>query len=442
MRTRRRAAAALPLLVSLVLGTTSCGFLSDEVEPGVAETSAPGDPGAGSGDVRGDARPALLDDEARLTRAVRGLLRERAAALRGADGGAVLAGVADDPDAQRAQRVYADNVAALPVATFRYVTGDAVLSPDPAAGAEGEVRVGVDLRTRLRRLDTGAVSSPREMVLAVDGDDLRLVSDVPALADPSAGGAQPWDLGPVTTVTRGGVLGVFDAGAPDAAAVGEAVVDEAADAADDVAAVVPYRWSGDVAVYGPSDTTLLRALGGLPAGVADGLDGVAFGVRPADGGPDVAERVLLHPRMLRADEAERDRLLRHELTHVALSGRDDGVPRWLSEGLAEWVSVQPLRADERLISMAALRAARRGVETLPPDDSFSTGARSGADYGIAWQACEEVAAVYGEDALWTLLEAMGARGDRSPEAVLETVLGTTGDDLAAQASDRIVSAYG
>src|SRR3546814_12789883 len=80
---------------------------------------------------------------------------------------------------------------------------------------------------------------------------------------------------------------------------------------------------------------------------------------------------MLHPRMIERDEPLRDRLVRHELTHVAMGPRDDNVPIWLSEGLAEFVSVQPVAAPERMISRDALAAAPAGITELPRADSFN-----------------------------------------------------------------------
>ena len=54
------------------------------------------------------------------------------------------------------------------------------------------------------------------------------------------------------------------------------------------------------------------------------------------GGPVAATRFVLNPRDARpAGAPERDRLVRHELTHVAVGEHDDRAPVWLSEGIAE-----------------------------------------------------------------------------------------------------------
>ena len=66
------------------------------------------------------------------------------------------------------------------------------------------------------------------------------------------------------------------------------------------------------------------------------------------GGPVSSYRIVLQPAgsSTRATQAL-DRLVRHELTHVAARRPRRGVPLWLSEGLAEYVSVRPIAPAER-----------------------------------------------------------------------------------------------
>jgi hypothetical protein len=419
-------AGRLRLVALLLAGTTSlagCSWLEDD------PVAAPG-----REQQREPARPALLDDADRLDAAVADLLDRRATLLRRGDVDGVVAQTVDDAAARRAQRRYAVNLSRLPVGVLRYE------SPPEVAVDGDDVRVRVRQVLQLSRFDAGPVRSEHELVLRpARRDRLRVVSEAPVSDDPSTGGAQPWDLRPIGTLRQDGVLGVFDVGSADYA---PEVVSSAAGAADDVRDAVPYRWTRPVVVYAPSDLVLLDAISGLPGGVADRLEGVSFPVRSTEDGPVHAERVILNPGMLDADPAERDRLLRHELTHVALGARDELVPRWLAEGLAEWVSVQPLPAEERLISAAAVREARAGIDDLPSDEEFNDGPRSSANYDIAWQVCEGIAFTYGRRAPWMLLDAMIRRPRTDPDVLVRRVLGTTGPRLASAAADRILAQYG
>jgi hypothetical protein len=136
---------------------------------------------------------------------------------------------------------------------------------------------------------------------------------------------------------------------------------------------------------------------------------------------------------------ERDRLVRHELTHVAIGTRDDGVPVWLSEGLAEYVSVRPLPPQDRRIPEAAVVAAKNGVDDLP-DDALFNDVDSEAHYGLSWWAVEYVADAYGKDVPWLMLDAMAQPG-ADPDEVLREQFGTSTHELAEQADRLILQLY-
>jgi hypothetical protein len=236
-----------------------------------------------------------------------------------------------------------------------------------------------------------------------------------------------------------GVLGVFD---PAGAARAPAVMGAVSRGLASVSATVPVAWSRTVVVYALSDLTIMESLDDVPGGEVDRLDGVAFSVLASAADTTVAStRFALHPRQLARAGPRTDRLVRHELTHVALGVLDDDVPVWLSEGLAEWVSVQPIPPDRRKISRPALRAARVGLVRLPDDQTFS-GFGSAENYGVAWFACDHVAATYGVPRLWALLRSFGAAGAGADEdAVLQEALGIGEQQLAEAAAARIVLTY-
>ncbi len=106
--------------------------------------------------------------------------------------------------------------------------------------------------------------------------------------------------------------------------------------------------------------------------------------------------------------------------HVALGSRDDRIPAWLSEGLAEYLSVRTLPPAERVISGEALDAARAGLTALPDTATFNE-TDSLANYGVAWWVCEAIAETYGEQMLWTLVDELA--GALDPDAELELPAG-------------------
>lgn len=381
-----------------------------------------------------EATPGLVDE-------VRSLMSSRAAAVREGDLTAFL-----DTLARRRKRLagrqedYFLNLRDLPVERFGYLVSAESVTTD----AGGRVQAVVRLRMQLEDFDAVPVESPSRFTF-VRGPDGRL--RIVAVRDPEFDRSHdlelaPWDLGPVTVVEGKGVLGIFDADSADTA---YRIIDAVEQGMADVDRVVPWSWSGNVVVYALSDTRVLASLKDLPGGEPDRIDGVAFPVGSTGHRPRLAgTRIMLHPRMLHREGAVRDRLIRHELTHVVLGRRDDVVPLWLSEGIAEFVSAQPIAAHDQTIAQAAVQSARRGLDGLPDDGSFN-GADSPAHYGISWQACAFIADTYGEQTLWRLLDTMradGGTGEADQDEVLSAVLGIDSTRLARAAERRILATFG
>lgn len=422
--------------VALVAGllllpvTAGCSIFSDDPDDSAKPTPSP------SGVTITEAPPDALQG-------IEEALDRRADAVRRGDEKAFLAGLAKgdqgDPGLRDQQRVYLANLRQLPLAVFDYTVDPAGLVRDGEA-----YWVVVDLALQLDGFDAAPVVS-RDRFRFTPGDQpgrfrLASVTDLQWEADNQIR-PQPWDDGEIV-VTRGtGVLGVFDSGSVRASVK---LLNSVERGIADVAGVVPSSWSQSVVVYALSNTAFLSTLPGLPGGDPTSLDGVAFPVFASpDGGDLVGTRFVLHPGMLDEAGRARDRLVRHELTHVAIGEADDQAPVWLSEGLAEYVSVQALPPEKRTISEAALEAARAGVTEMPPDDSFNdagTPGRASANYGIAWFACEYLAASYGEVTLWQVLDALNQE-DADPDDVLTTQLGFNVRTLARKAGKLILTTY-
>ncbi|WP_435741402.1 hypothetical protein [Nocardioides sp. SYSU DS0663] len=421
-RSSARAATLGVLLALVVWLLPACSLLGDDSDP-VADPA-----GATVG------LPAPPDVVASLERA----LDRRARAVRAGDRRAFTAGLAREPRVRRAQSTYFDNMVQLPLARFDYAfdprdverRGDAywvvVQVETQLAGYDARPVVSLD-RYRFRP----ARKRPARMLLTSVTDRGWEEEHRPRV--------QPWDLGPVQVRGGYGVLGVFDAGS-----LGEApaIIASVERGIADVSAAVPLDWRRTVVVYALSSTDFLERLEDLPGGSPERLDGVAF---PVPAGPRAegvaATRFALHPRMLARSGAERDRLVRHELVHVALGERDDRVPVWLSEGIAEYVSVRPIPRQDRLVGAAALDAALRGVDDLPSDASFlEAGEAPVVGYGLSWWICEYLASSFGEATLWTLLEELNGR-DVDTEARLEELVGLTGRELARRAARAMIATF-
>ena len=365
-------------------------------------------------------------------------LDERAAAVRSADQAAFLAGIArgnasfvDD------QTTYLDNLEQLPLARFGYS-----LEPASLTRSGRGYWATVEVTMQLDGYDARPVVTPDRYLFTPRGKGRYAVASVTDRAWESGNelNPQPWDLGPITVRTGIGVLGVFDAGSKASA---RAVVAEVEEGVSAVAAEIPYEWDDGVVLYALDDPAFLSGLDNVPGSDPLSLDAVSFEVMARPDARQVAStRFVLNPTVLDREGVAgagpgRGRLIRHELTHVALGSRADHVPTWLSEGLAEYVSVRPMAPEDRAISGAALVAAEAGLSALPTDRDFG-GPSSEGSYGIAWWACEYLASTYTESILWTLLEAMA---EGRPDDVLQELVAMDEAQLARRAGKLMLNTY-
>ncbi|MCR6031193.1 hypothetical protein GGQ22_07020 [Nocardioides sp. zg-579] len=420
-RRSRRLAAQVACWALLAGALPACSLVGGDEDPATsAEAAGP---------------PAAADVVAGLRRA----LERRADAVRRGDRRAFAAGLARrTPQVREQQLTWFDNLAQLPLAELGYAfdrqnivrRGDAywvvVEQSMQLAGYDDQPVVSHD-----RFLFRPAPRNERRMLLASVTDD--------AWEDEHDVRPQPWDLGPVQVRGGLGVLGVFDAGSVGSAA---GVIASVERGIADVSAALPEPWRRTVVVYALSSTEFLQTIEELPGGDPERLDGVAFPVAAGPGQAGAAAtRFALHPRMLARSGPQRDRLVRHELVHVALGERDDEAPVWLSEGIAEYVSVRPVDPADRVVAEAALGRAVEGVDGLPVGESFTAaGDAPVASYGLSWWVCEYVAGSFGEEALWALLDAFGSPGADEDE-VLTRVLGLTADQLADRAARLMVATF-
>jgi hypothetical protein len=432
---RRRLPA---VAVAAVLVVVAVGGCSDDVAPRSAPAPDPsGDAGRASG----------VEVPPDLGRAFSGLLDRRAAALLAGDRASFGRGLVATDDRFRAQQAtYFDNLTQLPVAELRFDLdpGSLVRSGDDYWGV-------VEVYLRLEGFDQRAAVTVDRYRFSPLGDAGRRFG-LSSVTDPGwerrhEVSTQPWDDGPIEVRSGVGVLGIFDAESVHQAG---RLVRSVERGIGDVAAIVPYEWSRSVVVYALSDTEFLASIEDPPGGHPERLDGVAFPVEAAPSGSAptgsgiASTRFVLHPRMLDRPQPERDRLIRHELTHVAIGEHDDNAPVWLSEGLAEYVSVRPLAPEDRRISDAALAAAKGGLVTdLPEDATFNDG-DSAVNYGVAWWATEYLAVTLGAPSLWTILDELDAAGVAGAPSVDDRLEGMTGLNtrtLARRAAKLMIATF-
>jgi hypothetical protein len=337
-----------------------------------------------------------------------------------------------DPSFVADQTAYLANLDQLPLDRFSYT-----LDPASVTRSERGYWATVEVTMQLDGYDARPVVTPDRYLFTPQGKRRYAVASVTDRAWESANrlDPQPWDLGPVTVRTGHRVLGVFDS---DSVASARAVMTEVEEGVSAVAAEIPYEWDDGVVLYALDDPAFLSGLDNVPGADPLSLDAVSFEVMA---GPDTRKvastRIVLNPDVVGGEGRGRGRLIRHELTHVAVGPRADHVPAWLSEGLAEYVSVRPMAPEDRAITGAALDAAEAGQSALPSDEEFG-GPGAEAGYGIAWWACEYLASAYTESILWTLLEAMP---EGRPDDVLRELVGMDEAELARRAGDLMLDTY-
>lgn len=451
MSTLPRGLGPTTAALALALALAGCGGSDPSGGPSAAPSTlvlpsgAPSTPAAPDAPAPSRATPtvpALPTVSANTATELQRVVDARAAAVLGRDRDAFLAGLSADPALRTTEGGYFDNLALLPISAFSYRVEPASL-----------VRTGdsywavVDITLRLTPYDAAPVRT---------GDRFRFVRGpaggyvIASTTDLGWEAAnltlrQPWETEPIKVQQGAGVLGVFDTAGPREMA---GVVASVERGIADVTARVPYpEWASRAVVYALSDPTFLDSFADLPGGDPEALDGVAFTVAGGAGDRSLAAtRIALSPDLLPVAGAPRvdpdlDRLVRHELVHVAVGTHDDASPVWLSEGVAEWVSVQALAPEDRDVPDEAVRAATRGrITAMPTDDNFNDD-DAATHYALAWWVCEWLAQTYGPDAPFTVMDAFTIRAGDDPAVVVQDLLGMSVDELARQGAELMATTY-
>lgn len=422
MSYRRGPGAALLVVLSL-LGSLLVGCSSDDPE------------------VIGGATGAVTAQEAQ------DLLDTRARALREGDRETFL-GTLDVRDAKlvKRQKRYFANLQELPLATLDYT----VLKSDwPAElrakkwGADVVVPQ-VRVSTQLEGFDTVPVQRTTGFAFdRVDGEPV-VVSELTGAGQQYPGSQPaPWDLVRVHARTEGATLQLFDNDTlEDAEQIGTVV----GRGVENVQQGLPFVWDGNVVVYVFSRKNVLNSFEGVPGGNIQHLGAMTFPMYAVPGQPEVAgTRFTLLPSSVQAGQPFLDRIVRHELTHVAVGDRDDGAPVWFAEGLAEYMGARTVKKGNRRIATVAVERAREGRARLPSSSAFN-GRDQAWNYALSWMACDYIAATEGEFRLWDLMDALhnGGAGtrDEAQDVVLQQLLGYDGSELARRAERRILRIYG
>ena len=178
-----------------------------------------------------------------------------------------------------------------------------------------------------------------------------------------------------------------------------------------VVLVIPENWEQ----AGRMDPTNVRA--GLAAVTS------VLSRRGTAAGP---VRVLADAEVLaQLDPATRTAVFGHEAFHVATVGIA-AVPRWLSEGLADYAGYREAGADVGRAVAGAIRQVREegAPPGLPDDDAFDDPSRAAMAYEGAHLAVRLLVSEYGAADVVAVYRAVGAENSAGIDAALSLILGT------------------
>ncbi|MEO6886266.1 MAG: hypothetical protein ABI232_08290 [Jatrophihabitantaceae bacterium] len=358
-----------------------------------------------------DAAPTLAQAQTVLSRHATAVLQHSSADF--------LADVDTAPAAAKyraAQAAMIDNITDVPLSGWTYTIAAPVT--DPTEIAASVARYGrptllaqVTLAYTLTGIDP--IPSPHGLWLTFVQQDghVRIAGDDDVVGGGGTSWRGIWDFGPVV-VARGTaslVLGhIQNAGQLTKIA---SVVDAAVPA---VTSVVGSGWTQRVAVLVPTSVDEMTALTATATtGVVVDVSAVSVtdGEDPVSNEP-YGQRLVLNPKGLTdLSTIGAQIVIRHEITHLATAAQTaDTTPRWLVEGLAEYVgnlgSGQPVRTAAA--ELTALVAHGKVPAALPTDDALASASKgAAAAYEQAWLACRLIAARVGQVALMRFYDAVG-----------------------------------
>jgi hypothetical protein len=344
------------------------------------------------------------------------------------------------------QRRYFENLVQLPLAAFGYRLLDQEWDGIALAQRWGDqVHVPqVQLTMQLRGYDAVPVQRVVGFVFSFRKGRATIVSDRTGAGKLLFQGAPaPWDLTAITVREEPGVLGIFDRGTRASAATVTGAVREGI---AQIGRALPFTWSGRVVVYSVQSSRVLSSFTDVPGGSLGHLGALTFPTYAAkERGQVASTRMLVMPTSVRAGQPFLGRIVRHELSHVAIGIRDDGAPSWVSEGVAEYLGARDIPQRDRIIPTSALSRAQTEDHGMPVTRTFNDTDQEW-HYALSWMACDYIAETFQESRLWELVDAMrnGGTGttDDQQDRVLQQVLGFDSRELARRAAARIRNTYG
>jgi hypothetical protein len=420
----------VPGLAGLALLLTGCG--------GTAASSTTAPPTSSSPAAPTSFQPARADFAQ-----LRALLADRAAAVLHHDEQAFLATVDHDNHALVAQQLTTyRNMVQLPLASLRYTMDpSSLLVPAEVPGHDPVLRPVLVEHLQIRGTMTAPVSNEIDETFVRRSGHWLVGADVKPGVDDSVETAQerPWYGVPIVVRTDGPLTVMVDRSRSSEL---DSLLHEVSDDIDVDATLlgVPARHAILVDATSNGASLSFNSLSKEQAGA------VTFGLAHTNATGDryvgsAGLAIKLNPHDVARLSAS-TQLLRHELTHFLLHEYSGTSPKWLSEGVANWVEFYPddypaLRLAGDLYSRV-LAADRElptlGVFNYSPDVNYQI-----AQAAVAWLVSH-----YGMPRLLSLMKAyrddyQGVNVDALTPKLLHQVYGVTEHQVVAGAFGLIAS---
>lgn len=380
--------------------------------------------------------PAAKAERERLREdAILALFQRRADAVLARDKAAFLATLDDtDEEFVRRQGQVFDSLGLLDFASWRYRMRDETYSLSSIDWERYDdfddvVLPVLTLHYQLKGFDKRPVIRRLVYTVVRDGDEWLIANDRD-LQDTTTSGTSarrdPWENGPI--VVKKSANGIVIGHPEDADAI-DSIQKEIESAVKHVSSHVGKAWGEKTVVILPANDEELQYLLENPQADFEfaAVARAEFTSLSEDLlGQYAGARVVINPDNFDAGSDFNTLLIRHEITHVAMFERTGPLtPRWLVEGIAEWVANDGASyPTTRLAGAMADLVEDEGVpQHLPLDSDFGLIDDAGVGYNAGWLLCRYIAQRYGAKALLRFYDRMGDRtGLDKPGDKLDTVL--------------------
>ena len=405
-RPRRTTNPVLVVSLVLVVFAVAGGLVWDERDRAMA--------GAATATRSAFPAPSPAVDPLERQSAVERVLRRRAYGVLHRDARLFLGDLdRTKPELAARQRRLFDNLAQFGFATLSYTISreqfDQALLDRYGASA---YPVQLTMEYRIRDIDAAPVRTSLGYVFVRQGGRWVLTDDDDLDGDLPAGShREPWDCGPVLVRRDDHVLVVVERDEPGLA---RELVRDARGAVRAVTGRWPRDWTGSGLVIALEDRRVRTADYTVAKNAEDAVAMATAVYRTLPGevttdGERTGSYVVVNPRYRRKVSA---RILAHELTHVATAPLGSSAPRWLVEGLADYVEYLPMEGEHDLdLDRYRTRIARTYLpkaDRLPSDEVFY--ASMVESYAIGWYAVDYLTRRYGMDEVADLYADLAGQG--------------------------------